>query len=204
MAPPKQRTKARMHASFSLIKWGLKLADYFRTPDAQALPQSHQQMLSWILKYEDALLSYGCMVELCRTALNLVHERGYYRKVKRDFMVLTKPVSHFSRRCMAFRNKIAAILAEEGAKVPVGQHYLGSSEVIESVFGKFKAMEDQHASSGLTSLVMALPALAGDITHEIVECAMNSVSVDIMSDWMDKNMGATFLSQRRQNLRSAQ
>ena len=138
LAPPRQRAKARMHASHSLIHWGIKMIRYLES-DADRLPPEQRKKIAWILEYRDVLKTYDCLVELCRTALNKVHEKGYYNTVAADFIAATASVCSLNPRHLQFQKKVKSILEEEGSKVPEGQHYLGSSEVIESVFGKFNS-----------------------------------------------------------------
>jgi len=92
------------------------------------------------------------------------------------------------------------ILQKEGEKIPCGAHYLGSSEILESLFGKFKYIEGDQASSGLSSLVLSIPALVGKLDESVVRGALESISCFDIDEWIDENMGQTFLSQRRKAL----
>ena len=104
------------------------------------------------------------------------------------------------QRCINFQNRLKTVLQIEGQKIPQGVHYLGSTEILESLFGKFKAIESNHASSGLTSLVLAIPALLGKLNESIIAKALIEVSVGDVKQWIETNMGQTFLSQRRHAL----
>lgn len=200
LAPPRQRTKERMHSAFPLIQWGLRLSDYLNTEDFLQLPVTSKSKIVWIRKYQISLETHASLMRIVEKALQIVHERGYYRWIEDDFIELTEEFCKEDTRCIDFRAKVATILRTEGKKVPDGQHYLGSSEIIESMFGKFKAMEDHHSSSGLTSLVLAIPALTGEISETEVYQAMNNISTSDVENWIDKNMGKTFLSKRRSAL----
>src|SRR4030095_1799198 len=57
---------------------------------------------------------------------------------------------------------------EEGAKAKAGERLVGSSEVIESIFGKWKRVEGEQARSGLTGLVLALGALVAPTTPAVI------------------------------------
>jgi hypothetical protein len=92
------------------------------------------------------------------------------------------------------------ILQKEGGKIPYGAHYLGSSEILESLFGKFKYIEGDQASSGLSSLVLSIPALVGKLDEFIVRKALETISCFDIDKWIEENMGETFLSQRRKAL----
>lgn len=72
--------------------------------------------------------------------------------------------------------------------------------MIESLFGKFKQIEKNHASEGLTSLVLALPALVGKLSEEMVKKAMENVSMKQVEKWVKEHLGSTFCSQRRNSL----
>lgn len=201
LSPPRQRTKERMHSSFSLIEWGLQLYGYVNSEEYKKLVLECKNKVTWIEQYHSALLIYKSLMDISQKALQLVHERGYYIGIAEEFNLITEEVCLIDLRCIKYREKIAILLNEEGRKVPEGQHYLGSSEIIESLFGKFKEMEDHHASSGLTSLVLAIPALAGEIDETEIFNAMSTISQSSLDSWYEKNMGPTFLSKRRKSLR---
>jgi len=198
LCPPRQRTKERMHSAFQLIQWGRRLLDYFDR-EGKKLCLELRNKISWICEYEHLLAIYNSLMKISQKALQIVHERGYYRSLADDFMRISEE-DLISLECIEFRKKVRDILREEGEKIPDGQHYLGSSEIIESIFGSFKAMEGDHASSGLTSLVLGIPALSGKIDEDIIESAMEGVSTVDLKNWIQENMGSTFLSMRRRDL----
>lgn len=134
---------------------------------------------------------------MCELALNLVHEKGYYVGIVNEFLKRTESLYIGDQQSLPFRKKIEEIFYEEEHKLPAENHYLGSSEVIESLFGKFKALEGIHASSGLTSLVLAVPALVGTLNNAMVEEALNTICVEDVDDWVENEMGQTFHSRRR-------
>ncbi len=158
--------------------------------------------IEWIKKYQFSLPNYQRFKEVCECALDLVHEEGYFSNIGERFC---SKVEHLSistedHRFINFKDKIKAILQNEGEKIPCGAHFLGSSEILESLFGKFKYIEDNHASSGLSSLVLAIPALVGILDEFTVKEALENISVSYVNQWVNENMGQTFISQRRQAL----
>jgi hypothetical protein len=200
LSPPRQRTKARMHSAFSLIEWGLRLSNYVGSEEYKKMTFECKDKIVWIEQYQNSLVAYKALMEISQKALQLVHERGYYRGIADEFILVTEELSLTDLRCYKFREKVAIALNDEGKKVPDGQHYLGSSEIIESLFGRFKEMEDHHATSGLTSLVLAIAALAGKIDETDIVNAMTTISQADLDSWYEENMGPTFLSKRRKSL----
>ncbi len=202
LLPPRQRTKARMHSSFSMIEWGLRLSNYIHTQESKNIPIECKSKIAWIEEYQEAMHTYKLLIEMSQVALQIVHEKGYYRNIANDFISSTKKYCENDLQCMQFQQQVASFLHQEGGKVPDGQHYLGSSEIIESLFGKFKHIEDHHAHSGLTSLVLAMPALTGRIDEKEVYDAMTKISTIDVQTWLDENLGETFLAQRRRDLQA--
>ena len=92
-------------------------------------------------------------------------------------------------------------MKKEGDKITKGEHCLGSSEIIESAFGKFKQLEGHHASSGITSLVLALPAIFGETDDSELANALNNISVNDLDNWQKEHLEQTYLSKRKMALK---
>jgi hypothetical protein len=60
------------------------------------------------------------------------------------------------------KEELVRFVKEESEKAQEGERLLGSSEVIESVFGKFKRLEGNHAKSGITGLLLAIGAMVSE------------------------------------------
>lgn len=200
LAPPRQRSKDRMHSAFYLIEWGLSVLQFIDSDKASTLTEEEKNKIEWIRAYQFSLSGYMCLKTLCEEALNLVHEKGYYLGVGEDFFERTQTLCLTDKRGIQFRLEIKKMLDNKGQKVPNEAHYLGSSEVLESLFGKFKAIEGDHASSGLSSLVLAIPALVGRLDETILIEALKNTSVSDVDRWNRDNLGETFLSKRRNAL----
>jgi hypothetical protein len=201
LSPPRRRIKERMHNSFSFIEWGILLCGYLKSDEAKQLTEEQINKIAWVKQYEPALIVYKHLMEICKKALDLVHRKGYYRWIASEFAESIDSDYYADLRCLNFHKRVEAFLAEQGTRIPDGQHYLGSTEILESLFGKFKHLEDHHSNSGLTSLILAVPALTGEIDESIIYDAMNKVSAKDNDEWIKTNMGSTFLSRRRQALR---
>lgn len=200
LAPPRQRSKDRMHSAFYLIDWGIRILYFLDSEKAAALTANERSKIEWIRQYQFALPNYMYFEEICKHALDIVHEQGYFPEMVHEFCKRIKYLFTRDQRCLDFQDKIKAVLQTEGQKVPEGVNYLGSSEIIESLFGKFKAIEGDFASSGLTSLVLAIPALSGKLDESIIAKALGEISIIDVEQWIEKNMGQTFLSKRREAL----
>jgi hypothetical protein len=74
---------------------------------------------------------------------------------------------------------------------------VGSSEVIESVFGKLKALEKGQASQGFTGFVLSAAALVAPTTLDVVREAMETVSTNDAQTWCREVLGPSVQAQRK-------
>src|SRR6185503_10529194 len=79
----------------------------------------------------------------------------------------------------------------QSRRLRCGERLPGSSEVIESCFGKFKALEREQSKGGFTSLVLALAACVSERTKEVVHEALQSSRTQQMRDWIKTKLGDT-------------
>ena len=102
-----------------------------------------------------------------------VRKFGYYHGIIEILQERAQTIL-YSERSHSFFANILIEIEKEVNKIPKGARLPGCSEVIESVFGKFKQLEKNHASGGLTSLVLSLPAIVGEVSMDIVKQAMEA------------------------------
>ena len=74
---------------------------------------------------------------------------------------------------------------------------MGSSEVIESIFGKWKRVEGDQARSGLTGLVLALGAIVAPTSAEVIKQALTTVPTKTVLTWCREKLGKTVQATRR-------
>jgi len=65
------------------------------------------------------------------------------------------------------------------------------------MFGKFKHLEQQQSSSGLTQLVLAIPALVGKKSSSVIKQAMETIKVKDVWGWFKDNIGRSVQSKRK-------
>jgi hypothetical protein len=194
--PPKQRQKKRMLNEITIVKWGSRVLRYL---DQRGVPEEVFIKLQWLRDYRGMIWDYRLMMLISKLAIREVRQKGYYIGIKNRFK---KQCEHMllTPRARAFYTKIEKILEEEESKVSEGICLPGTSEVIESLFGKFKQLEKDHAAGGLTTLVLGLPALMGKLSITMIQQALDQMPVRRVSEWIKNNLGTTFWSKRRRDL----
>jgi hypothetical protein len=200
LAPPNQRAKSRYMNVDVLVRWGQKLLDVIDHPerledlhiDADVL----EAKLGWIREFREALAQWGELLKVIAVTETLVRKQGVYRGVHRELKARLSGVAH-SSRSRVVGAQLVAFLAQESLQAKANECLLGSSEVIESVFGKLKHLERDQAKSGFTGLVLSLAAMVSTTTAEVVQQALSTVTTQNVVTWCKQTLGASVQSKRR-------
>ena len=86
----------------------------------------------------------------------------------------------------------------ECSKVPSGRRMAGTTEILESSYGKLKIVEGSQSESGFTSLVLVWAALFGTTTMNTLKAAMVTTPTKLVHRWVCENLGLTVQSKRTQ------
>jgi hypothetical protein len=95
------------------------------------------------------------------------------------------------RRGERFRRDVLAAVAEQAKAIPKGKRYVGSTDVLESLFGKYKEVAERSPIPEVGASVLALPVFTAELTPELVKQALEQVSVSDVEEWLEREIGAS-------------
>lgn len=204
LAPPNQRTKSRFLNIEILVHWGIDIImalERPKHPDKTLL----EKYCGWIRQHEKLLERLKQMALISQKVRRHIREHGICTTTGDQIeTVLEKAMelSNFNEQACEYAGMLIDFVHEQSKVVPMGQIWVGSSEIIESLFGKLKSLEQDQSKGGLTSLVLGAAACVGKVDAEIVGAAMRQVSTADVDAWTKEQMGSTLLSKRRKALGS--
>ena len=79
---------------------------------------------------------------------------------------------------------------------PEGRLHPGSSEVIESLIGKYKHLQSTHSKGGMTAMLLSFGAIVSKKTHDVIQAALINIKTGAVATWCQKMLGVTLQSQR--------
>lgn len=211
--PPETRVKARYMNYHRQTAWAERhlelLAGPVDTQLAGRLGLSCEQTrawleerLGWLVEFHEEIALYEGMMRVVRAAQIVVKQQGLWRDSHERFdrELPTELPEH--PRLTALIERIREFLTDEGAKLPEGQGFLGSSDIIESLFGKHKQFAERSSHKGLGPNLLLLPLLTVKLAPELVgEALATTPGVDI-AHWRDREFGKE--SSARQEIPPAQ
>jgi hypothetical protein len=198
LAPPSQRSKARFMNVGKLVAWGaetLALVDDPRRlgPLGITAERVHEK-LGWLGGYREPLEEWSGYQAVIDGALGFVRQRGLYVGAGFDLAAALPPLPGSAGE---LREELIHFVRCESLKARPGERLPGTTEVLESCFGKLKALEDGQSKSGFTGLVLSLGAMVSDWTAEAIGEALERCRIRDVAEWCREMLGRSVQSQRR-------
>ena len=207
LTPPAPKTKARFMNLDRQLAWGQRVLAIVRKPPrtvrGAVADERLKEKLGWIEAFADELTEWSQWQQVIDMGVTLVNRQGIYRGVSGS---LARQFSHLDAL-----NDSGQQLAAEFVKFVGGHERLagpnerfpGSTEVLESCFGKFKQLEKQQSRGGFTQLILGLGSLLGKLVPENVCEALQGSAVKDVREWVSRNLGVTVFAQRKMAYASA-
>jgi hypothetical protein len=199
LAPPNQKSKARYMNVDVLINWGNKILMFLNKDDKEISKQFDvnkvKEKLGWVNECRVQIEEWGNIMNIISCSENFIRKNGIYRdmhlhlKDELDkFIVGTKEED--------IKEKVINFVKAESLSAQLEERLLGSSEIIESLFGKQKHIEKQQSKSGFTGLLLSLAALVSETTKDIVQKAMETTKTKTVIEWSKKYIGKSVQAKR--------
>lgn len=199
LAPPQQRSKARWMNLDVLVGWAQESLLALERPQAMRKAglnvRQAEEKLGWLRKFVQPVRRWGEMLAVIGEAEHYVRHEGIHAHAAEELAArLPKSAIPAVQR---LRKQLLEFIHTQGQQVREGERLLGSSEVLESIIGKFKHVAGEGGRHGLTGMVLSIGALVGDLAVATVQAAMTEVTTTAVWDWCRAHLGATVQSVRQ-------
>lgn len=159
------------------------------------------QAFAWVLPYRPLLPEWTQTIAVSKTVQTVLKTQGLSHAtpalVRAELAAqgpLAAPVADFQARVLQH-------VEQEAAKLPAGATWLASSDIIESVFGHYKAFTARGPLKEVGRLVLLIPAFLCELTAPVIREAMASVRTIDVERWVHTHLGPSMLARRRRALR---
>lgn len=200
LAPPNQRSKARYLNIDIIIRWAQRMIRLMESTDKmQSMfnPDLVARKLMWITHFKDDIREWGEIMDVAVAVKGTISKNGLYRGIRNDLATVLATIPIECTRAMELKDAALSYAGSLEYKVHVGDRLPGCSDVIESLFGRFKHLEQQQSGGGFTQLLLALPAMVGKKSTEMLKQAIETVKVSDLSLWLKENIGISVQAKRK-------
>jgi hypothetical protein len=199
LVPPSLSAKARWLNLDRLVAWGQKVLDYMDHPreipgltvDAKLV----KDRLNWLKRYRVRLVHWSELLVLARAAEHYVRHHGYHSRAAKEVRgeLDRLPIGRGSDRMM---EAIVEFVSQQSRMARRDERLIGSTEVLESIIGKYKRLQSMHNAGGMTGMILSIGAIVGGRSLESIRAALSKVSNSDVWQWCRKNLGTTLQAQR--------
>jgi hypothetical protein len=200
LAPPNQKSKARYMNVDVLVAWGQTMLVWLDKAPAEISPtfdvEQVKLKLGWVRRFRSQLEQWGELFQIVNITESFVRQAGLYHGANFDLACRLQHLAS-TERAEKVRRELVTFVAQEEAKAHPHERLLGSSEVVESVLGKMKRIEQDQAKSGFTGLVLGISAMVSTTTKEVIQQALETVPTKQVWAWCQENLGQSVQSKRR-------
>ena len=206
--PPALRTKARYQNLEGLVAWGESILKLEHPDLAQRLGAQRgsspaearrwfDDTVGWVGGFAAELASWRGLLAIIETTRGEINKEGLHLASGQALGPLLAAGDDRGRR---FAERACGFVKEQGAGVPSGRRYMGCSDVIESIFGKYKSYLERSPTPSLGTNVVLFPLFVTRVTAELVGQALKAVKHQTAQGFV-RMLGGRSESQLRQELR---
>jgi len=200
LVPPAPKSKARFMNLQSQLEWADGVLDILRNPPAEVLkwvtPERLQEKLGWLNEFADSVAEWSQWQQVVNIAVTYVDQHGISRTAARElYREMPRPLAHASTETLM--KELVCFVASQGKKTRHGERVPGSTEVLESCFGKMKQLEKQQSRGGFTTLLVSFGAMLAATTSEIIKAALEHSGTKEVREWCKEHLGTTLFAKRK-------
>jgi hypothetical protein len=200
LVPPAPHTKSR----FMNLETHLRWADYMLVvlddpPEEVTECASRNQVrkkLGWLSRFRRDVKEWASWQAITDKVVKFVNRQGLYRGIV-DELRGELPRRHQEKSAKELAGQLTDFVAGESDKARRGERLPGSSEVLESCFAKFKALERDQCRGGFTSLVIAFGSLLIERAADTIAAGLRRSPTRAVIEWCRQNLGSTLAGKRK-------
>lgn len=196
-APPALRKKARFHQIFAVYKWGDTILEKWHM-----LPQEAKDELAYVEKNRKLIQTMKQIHALIEDFSGLVKGKGinaytqdhWKQKYEKRCAEWNDEHLHIDDKVEKYHLAILEFITQTKASLPEENQILCCSDVIESIFGKYK---NKARFPMITDDALKIAAYPHTIQKEDIIQAMAAKSTRSIQIWKQENTTVSLLAQRR-------
>ena len=133
-----------------------------------------EEKLGWLRKFVLPVRRWGEMLALVGAAEHYVRHEGIHAQAAEELAArLPKSAIPAVQR---LRKQLLEFVQTQAQQAREGERLLCSSELLESIIGKYKYVAGEGGRHGLTGMVLSIGALVGNLAVPTVQAAMTEVT----------------------------
>jgi hypothetical protein len=203
IAPPAQRSQCRYFNVERLTEWASNLLNSSTELLMTLMPDLDESLiiekmiekLEWLTEYELDIIRWNQMLLLTRSIETHLKQSGISNQSPSD---LSEHRVIFSDNSLQdFHQHVFDYVTIQSDKFKRTDNFLASSDVIESLFGKYKHFSSRCPLKEMGQMILTIYLSTMDLTTDLIKDALETISFVAVEDWLTEVFGRSTLSKRK-------
>lgn len=193
LIPPNQRSKSRFLNIDIISKWGMKVLQALQNDEIS--PEDRSQ-LQWVKEKESFIIEMDLIMSAVQEISIILKNEGLSKQTKSRCSSLLSNCK--KGKLKIFKEYMLNYLSEYTKQIRHRKEILlCCSDIIESTFGRYKNELSKNPMSGITDLVLIIPALTSSLSGDTVRAAIDNCRVKDIEVWKKNNLCNSLLAKRK-------
>ena len=195
----------------SLLTWSMMVLYQLKTHGSDSrIGISVERMeakLGWLREYAEDLRRWNQCQDVIDRSVWVINRQGQHARTEELIDQSQSEQNSNWRKENSSTTRIGLKLIDwveqSSSNLQAGERTWLSTEILESLFGRFKQMERQHSNGGLTRLIAALPTLCLRVNPGTGRKGFLRVDCKATQKWITDSLGHTLTDRRNAAYREA-
>jgi hypothetical protein len=210
LAPPALRDKARYMNLETHLDWARRLLAWRAAPDWEGLAgtlgrppeqtrQWYDERFAWLEGFGRDVRVWSGLLRAADLAVDEVQRFGLSRQTAGRFWLRWRQAGPAEDlQAEQYAGQVRSGLREQGAKLKAGEVALGSSDVIESLFGRYKEVMGRGPEKEVSGDALLMALLCGPgLSNGQIRAGLERLSTEQLSAWMTEQFGPSDRAKKR-------
>lgn len=201
LSPPSQRSQCR-YFNVEILDWAFRILNSpldtltYLVPSIEpdVLHSKLNEKFAWLAAYQNSLKNWSQMVQITRFVETQIKLCGLNQEI---FSIIQQHLAIEVNYLERFAQKIIDYLTMELSPIPPGQTLLATTDILESLFGKYKQFSSRSPLKQIGQIFLSICLSTMNLTTTVVKEALETVRFLDVEDWAAQVFGQSMLSKRR-------
>lgn len=183
-----------IYAASGLEEWDNDSAQIIQSADVSR--RYVEAKFGWLFPFEASLGPYIERFDVVERVNHTLKHQGLSDQVHATLKQMLQSM-HLCDEAKRFGQLLLEEVNQQAQGCLPGQKRLATSDVIESLFGKYKLFSQRSPIKEVGPLILLLPLCTAELSAELIQTALETIRSLDVKQWLANTVGPTMFAQRK-------
>jgi len=205
LSPPKPKEKSRWLNLDLYVGWTEKIILYRENihnkiegtqKEKNEIIAKFDALFGWVHDFKADLHDWRSFLCILNAAKEEVKKNGLKYNTSELFKNNIRDLNIKSAIVNLISEDMNCFLKQQTDGIAECEIYLGTSDIIESIFGKYKGFSAKTPIRDIGKTILTIPVFTSELSYEKLAEAFTAVSMKNVTEWIKKNIGTSLFAKR--------